>query len=237
MKYKKYILLFGLIALFLIGKAVLFSANEKADSSQSHPNIVVTTPFPTGEVTDNAMDVEYEAHASKGAKITEVSYIINGKKEEYIYLAGGDGISPKGQLGKARVLLLPEKNQVVFKVLDSSGKSATFEVKEQPIFQWGGRPPKPEHDEVSQTPGGAYYINNRISLGARRNVSYDEIQKIVDEIGGEIISHSGLTDSYEVRLPKKYTLDDIDEYCYNLLGIYPKALETANPILLYPLGA
>jgi hypothetical protein len=36
------------------------------------PKITVFTEFPTGEVTDPAVDITYEAVASKGATVTEV---------------------------------------------------------------------------------------------------------------------------------------------------------------------
>ena len=139
------------------GKKIVKSVKKKnkapkklvKGNTYNKPSITVTTKFPTGTVEDNLIDVEYTAIPSKGAEITEVSYSINNSTYEYIYLKGGGIIKPKGTLGKGRVLLLPKENTIVFKAVDSSGKSATFTVKETSKFDYGIPTPGFGDDEKS----------------------------------------------------------------------------------------
>ena len=181
------------------------------------PSITVNTKFPTGTVEDNLIDVEYTATPSKGAEITEVSYTINDSTFNYIYLKGGGIIEPKGTLGKGRVLLLPKENTIVFKVVDSSGKSATFTVKEKPKFDYGIPTPGFGDDEKSDfaDPSKGKFVNNRIIVYLKSNANKQRIQELVEYVDGTIIGKNNVVNKIVIKIPKK-TEEEINALCKEL---------------------
>jgi len=186
-----------------------------------NPSITVTTKFPTGTVEDNRIDVEYTATPSKGAEITEVSYTINDSTFNYIYLKGGGIIEPKGTLGKGRVLLLPKENTIVFKVVDSSGKSATFTVKETPKFDYGFDAPGFGDDEKSDfaDPSKGKFVNNRIIVYLKSNANKQQIQELVEYVDGTIIGKNNVLNKIVIKIPKK-TEEEINALCEELKAKY-----------------
>ena len=193
-----------------------------------NPSITVTTKFPTGTVEDNRIDVEYTATPSKGAEITEVSYTINDSTLNYIYLKGGGIIEPKGTLGKGRVLLVPNENTIVFKVVDSSGKSATFTVKEKPNYQWATLAPRvdPKDIEYIDENSGEGYVTNRIIIYTRDNVSKKDLDEAVKSVNGKIIEKIAIVDKYTLEVPKN-NAKGLEELCSYLMEKYPSVIEAA----------
>ena len=185
------------------------------------PSITVNTKFPTGTVEDNLIDVQYTATPSKGAEITEVSYTINDSTFNYIYLKGGGIIEPKGTLGKGRVLLLPKENTIVFKVVDSSGKSATFTVKENPKFDYGIPTPGFGDDEKSDfaDPSKGKFVNNRIIVYLKSNANKQRIQELVEYVDGTIIGKNNILNEIVIKIPKK-TEEEINVLCEELEAKY-----------------
>ena len=195
-------------------------------STGTIPSITVTTKFPTGTVEDNRIDVEYTATPSKGAEITEVSYTINDSTFNYIYLKGGGIIEPKGTLGKGRVLLLPKENTIVFKVVDSSGKSATFTVKEKPKFDYGFEEPGFGDDETSDfaDPSKGKFVNNRITVFLKSNANKQRIQELVEYVDGTIIGKYNILNEIVIKIPKK-TEEEINALCEELEAKYPDIVD------------
>jgi len=193
-----------------------------------NPSITVTTKFPTGTVEDNRIDVEYTATPSKGAEITEVSYTINDSTFNYIYLKGGGIIEPKGTLGKGRVLLVPNENTIVFKAVDSSGKSATFIVKEKPNYQWATLAPRidPKDIEYIDENSGEGYVTNRIIIYTRDNVSKKDLDEAVKSVNGKIIEKIAIVDKYTLEVPKN-NAKGLEELCSYLMEKYPSVIEAA----------
>ena len=193
-----------------------------------NPSITVTTKFPTGTVEDNRIDVQYTATPSKGAEITEVSYTINDSTFNYIYLKGGGIIEPKGTLGKGRVLLVPNENTIVFKVVDSSGKSATFTVKEKPNYQWATLAPRVDPKDIEYIEGnsGTRYITNRITIFTRDNVSKKDLDEAVKSVNGKIIEKINVIDMYTLEVPKN-NAKGLKELCSYLMEKYPSVIEAA----------
>ena len=165
--------------------------------------------------------MEYTATPSKGAEITEVSYSINNSTYEYMYLKGGGIIEPKGTLGKGRVLLLPKENTIVFKVVDSSGKSATFTVKENPKFDYGIPTPGFGDDEKSDfaDPSKGKFVNNRIIVYLKSNANKQRIQELVEYVDGTIIGKNNILNEIVIKIPKK-TEEEINVLCEELEAKY-----------------
>ena len=207
------------------GKKIVKTIKRKDKTSKvkvkSNPSIRLTTKFPTGTVEDNRIDVEYTAIPSKGAEITEVSYTINDSTFNYIYLKGGGIIEPKGTLGKGRVLLLPKENTIVFKVVDSSGKSATFTVKENPKFDYGIPTPGFGDDEKSDfaDPSKGKFVNNRIIVYLKNNANKQQIQELVEYVDGTIIGKNNILNEIVIKIPKK-TEEEINVLCEELEAKY-----------------
>ena len=229
------------------GKKIVKTIKRKDKTSKvkvkSNPSIRLTTKFPTGTVEDNRIDVEYTAIPSKGAEITEVSYTINDSTFNYIYLKGGGIIEPKGTLGKGRVLLLPKENTIVFKVVDSSGKSATFTVKEKPKFDYGFEEPGFGDDETSDfaDPSKGKFVNNRITVFLKSNANKQRIQELVEYVDGTIIGKNNVVNKIVIKIPKK-TEEEINALCKELEAkyhdiVYDVLLETfglIGPISITP---
>jgi|GEM_PF-3173338 len=212
------------------GKKIFKTIKRKDKTSKvkvkSNPSITVTTKFPTGTVEDNRIDVEYTATPSKGAEITEVSYTINDSTFNYIYLKGGGIIEPKGTLGKGRVLLVPNENTIVFKVVDSSGKSATFTVKETPKFDYGFEEPGFGDDETSDfaDPSKGKFVNNRITVFHKSNANKQRIQELVEYVDGTIIGKYNILNEIVIKIPKK-TEEEIKALCEELKAKYPDIVD------------
>ena len=216
------------------GKKIVKSVKKKnkapkklvKGNTYNKPSITVTTKFPTGTVEDNLIDVEYTAIPSKGAEITEVSYTINNSTFNYIYLKGGGIIEPKGTLGKGRVLLLPKENTIVFKVVDSSGKSATFTVKENPKFDYGIPTPGFGDDEKSDfaDPSKGKFVNNRIIVYLKSNANKQQIQELVEYVDGTIIGKNNVVNKIVIKIPKK-TEEEINALCEELETKYPDIVD------------
>jgi len=216
------------------GKKIVKSVKKKNKTPKkvvkgnryNKPSITVTTKFPTGTVEDNLIDVEYTAIPSKGAEITEVSYSINNSTYEYMYLKGGGIIEPKGTLGKGRVLLLPKENTIVFKVVDSSGKSATFTVKETPKFDYGFEEPGFGDDETSDfaDPSKGKFVNNRIIVYLKSISNKQRIQELVEYVDGTIIGKNNVVNKIVIKIPKK-TEEEINALCEELEVKYPDIVD------------
>ena len=211
------------------GKKIVKSVKKKnkapkklvKGNTYNKPSITVSTKFPTGTLEDNLIDVQYTATPSKGAEITEVSYTINDSTFNYIYLKGGGIIEPKGTLGKGRVLLVPKENTIVFKVVDSSGKSATFTVKEEPKFDYGFEAPGFGDDEISDfaDPSKGKFVNNRITVFLKSNANKQRIQELVEYVDGTIIGKYNILNEIVIKIPKK-TEEEINALCEELEAKY-----------------
>ena len=218
------------------GKKIVKSVKKKNKTPKkvvkgnryNKPSITVSTKFPTGTVEDNRIDVEYTATPSKGAEITEVSYTINDSTFNYIYLKGGGIIEPKGTLGKGRVLLVPKENTIVFKVVDSSGKSATFTVKEKPNYQWATLAPRidPKDIEYIDENSREGYVTNRITIYTRDNVSKKDLDEAVKSVNGKIIEKINVIDMYTLEVPKN-NAKGLEQLCSYLVEKYPSVIEAA----------
>jgi hypothetical protein len=156
------------------------------------PSITVFTEFPSGTVWDPAMDVTYEAIPSTGAFVTGVYYTINDGFPNYIYLEGENG---RGELGQGNVLLQADENIIVFVVEDSSGQTAQFEVAEHPVFDIDNLIPPPDNpDKIMPSEHGDYsFVINRIGFMAQDDVSYAQVEQVVSDIGGVILTFSSIS--------------------------------------------
>ncbi|MDR2713216.1 MAG: S8 family serine peptidase [Clostridiales bacterium] len=185
------------------------------DLPTENPRIKIVTDFPEGKTTQAAFDIVYTAVASLGAEIEEVSYRINGGAPDYLYLRGGNGISPKGSIGFGRVFPVPGKNKIVFTIKDTAGKSAGFEVSTTPDYDFGNLPT--EYDEEAFT------------VFAKEGIRADQVSAAVKETNGRITGQIYAIGLYYIAVPgskeaflKKYP--DLFEFAYAEDNLYCTAV-------------
>ncbi len=197
-------------------------------SSNVNPSITVTTPFPTGTITVNRIDVTYSAIASTNATIAEVAYSINGGADEYIYLAGRNGITAKGTLGTGYVLLIPGENNIVFTAKDTVGKTATFTIVNKPSFDLGADL-EYDNDYIADLSDGSgfRYVTNRIVIIAKDGVSEEQVSSVLGSINGIIVGKIGIIDQYFVQVPES-TNTELEAICNSLLATYPELFEVVR---------
>ena len=167
--------------------------NGSPGGNDSGPTIIVHTAFPSSTITDNIVDITYTATPGAGAFITEVSYLINGHAEEFLYLADFDGITPRGTLGEGRVLLVPGENSIVFTAMDSDGNTANYIIQHRPYYDFGTMPeldmafvePLPSDPTLS-------FVNNRVTAVANSGVTVEEVNSASESIGGRIVGQVNL---------------------------------------------
>jgi len=170
-------------------------------SDGSEPTIVVHTAFPSGRVNNIAIEVTYTATPSRNAIITEVSYMINQTAEEYLFLAGGNGITARGTLGTGRVLLVPGENNIVFTVRDSTGRTATFDVSNTPYYDFGTIARR-NPDNIVPLPSNPriVFTNNRLIADANAGVTMEQVAAAADTVGGRIVGHINIMRSYDIEV-------------------------------------
>ena len=198
-------------------------------STGTIPSITVTTKFPTGTLSDSAIDIKYVATPSKGASIKEVTYTINDDFTEYLYYASEDENERKGTLGQGRVLLQPGQNNIVFTVTDTAGKIGKYIVKQQPTFAEGTYAPDIKDDELTPFPDGSGYkfANNRLSLDVKDGTTKEQIEEIARYVNGEVIEHLFISGMVTIKVPKN-SLEGLKAICSDIKKKYPNIIEYAE---------
>ncbi|MDR2561337.1 MAG: Ig-like domain-containing protein [Holophagales bacterium] len=182
----------------------------------------VLTPFPAGTTTNGAVDVEYKAMPSSGASITQVFYTINGGAEEYVYLMGGKGITPKGSLGNAHVMLAPGENHIVFNAKDSAGNSATCNIPNAPIFDFGFTPNRSGGQIVTPAVDGAVrYVANRIVVIAVDGATDAQVAQAAGSINGTIVGQVNPVGMYWLQVSGQQTQAQLKALCRQLKADHP----------------
>jgi len=179
--------------------------------------IAVLSSFPTGTTTNGAVDVVYEATPSNGATIAQVSYSINGGAEEYIYFKGGNGITQKGAFGSARVMLAPGENRIVFSAKDSAGASATYNIPNAPIFDFGFTPNRSGGQVVAPAIDGVVrYVANRIVVIAVDGATDAQVAQAAAAIGGSIVGQVNPVGMYWLQVSGQQTEAQLKALCKQL---------------------
>lgn len=201
-----------------------FTLIDNGGGEENLPTITVRTAFPDN-TRQNGIDITYTATASRNASITEISYSINGGAEEYIYLSGGNGITAKGTLGTGRVLLIPGENNIKFFVKDSAGKTATFDVRNKPKYDFGSMPEYDENymDDLSDG-SGLRYATNRIVAFAKSDATVSQIESAISSIGGTIAGQVNLLGMYSIQIPVN-TESALKGICESLQSSYPELFD------------
>ena len=197
-------------------------------STGTIPSITVTTKFPTGTLSDSAIDIKYIATPSKGASIKEVTYTINDNFTEYLYYASEDENERKGTLGQGRVLLQPGQNKIVFTVTDTAGKSGKYIVNQQPTFAEGTYAPKIKDDELSDlSDGSGKFVNNRISIDLKKGTTKEELEEIANYVDGEVIEFLPTIGLATIRVAKN-TDQGLKNICNNIKNKYSQKIKYAG---------
>ena len=213
------------------------------------PSIVVLTEFPTGEVDVSWIDIEYIATPSPGAVITEVFYTINDGPPSYIYISEASNHTARGELGAARVFVLPQpENRFVFTVRDTAGGEASFEVANRPSFStMGGWILEPIIDPAMQAfeylpppqwlidyyaeygivhdgqPFRVMFTRNRLLLHTiRPHPTPDVVATAVATIDGVIIGQFPMTGFYTIEIPPRDTIDELEQLGEYLIAAFPE---------------
>jgi len=226
----------AILALALGLLSCMGGADKGAEDPWAETRISVLTAFPSGTTTNGAVDVKYEATPGSGAAILEVSYSINGGGEEYVYLSGGNGISPKGALGTASVMLAPGENRIVFKAKDSNGSAASCEVPNVPVYDFGGAPDYSQAPlEYSSLGENLQFVTNRIVLIAKSGATDAQVTQAAAAVNGAVIAQVNPLGMYWVQFPQQHTEDQLNELCGQMLADFPAlfsaaSLDTARPM-------
>jgi len=199
--------------------------NPGGNNPVSNINITVSTEFPDGNTTNNAIDVVYEATPGDGTTVTEVSYSINGGAEEYIYLSGDDGISPKGTLGSARVMLVPGENSIAFSAKDSAGGIAGFTVRNRPHYDFGSLPEYDDDYIDDLSDGSGTYVTNRVVAFAKTGVTASQVETAIAAINGTIIGQINAVGMYAIQVPSAQTESGLRNLCESLMSAHPNLFE------------
>ena len=205
-------------------------------STGTIPSITVTTKFPTGTLSDSAIDIKYIATPSKGASIKEVTYTINDNFTEYLYYASEDENERKGTLGQGRVLLQPGQNNIVFTVTDTAGKSGKYIIDQQPTFSEGTYRPRIKKSELSYLSDGSgrKFANNRIILNMKDNATKKDVDEIVEYVNGEIIGYLYIIGLVTIRVPEN-TEEGLKAMCRDIKNKYHNIVEYVDIEIFEPI--
>ena len=200
------------------------------ESGDGETKIWLLTAFPVGVTKKAAVDVRYEAVSARSASISWVSYSINGGAHEYVYLAGGGGITPKGTLGSARVMLAPGENRIAFHAKDSAGGEARCDVPGSPVYDFGTLP---DYDGVAldNTSGeeeGARHVTDRIVVVADPGTTEAQVAQAATALGGAVVAQVNPLGMYWVQFPGYRSEAQLRSSCAKLLDGHPGLFLSAS---------
>lgn len=203
------------------------------------PMIIVHTAFPEGEVTVPFIDIEYTATPTIGNEIIEVYVKINGNFDSYLYLKGGNGITPKGELGTGRVFFRPiqGENHIEVVAFDSSGVTGSYKVDQPVKVVEHPVPDSPKPEEISTEffwEDERTFVNNRFQLwltGAtveeRKNVTPEMVEEALASIDATLLIEPDWLGQLTVQV-KESTAEELIEMIENVIENFPEVFEDGN---------
>lgn len=203
------------------------------------PMIIVHTAFPEGEVTVPFIDIEYTATPTIGNEIIEVYVKINGNFDSYLYLKGGNGITPKGELGTGRVFFRPiqGENHIEVVAFDSSGVTGSYKVDQPVKVVEHPVPDSPKPEEISTEffwEDERTFVNNRFQLwltGAtveeRKNVTPELIEEALASIDATLLIEPDWLGQLTVQV-KESTAEELIEMIEDVIENFPEVFEDGN---------
>lgn len=203
------------------------------------PMIIVHTAFPEGEVTVPFIDIEYTATPTIGNEIIEVYVKINGNFDSYLYLKGGNGITPKGELGTGRVFFRPiqGENHIEVVAFDSSGVTGSYKVDQPVKVVEHPVPDSPKPKEISTEffwEDERTFVNNRFQLwltGAtveeRKNVTPEMIEEALASIDATLLIEPDWLGQLTVQV-KESTAEELIEMIEDVIENFPEVFEDGN---------
>ncbi|MGM0095709.1 hypothetical protein IGI69_000896 [Enterococcus sp. DIV1083b] len=201
--------------------------------------IIVHTAFPEGEVTVPFIDIEYTATPTIGNEIIEVYVKINGNFDSYLYLKGGNGITPKGELGTGRVFFRPiqGENHIEVVAFDSSGVTGSYKVDQPVKVVEHPVPDSPKPEEISTEffwEDERSFVNNRFQLwltGAtveeRKNVTPEMIEEALASIDATLLIEPDWLGQLTVQV-KESTAEELIEMIEDVIENFPEVFEDGN---------
>ena len=167
------------------------------------PYIRVTTEFPTGTVTRSFVDISYEFFAGYGEDVQMITFLTSGQFYGTIYYRGNDHTPTLGTLGTARVFLFPGHNEhIVFTMINTAGQVVTYTVVLDVTLDEGFNSPPPDEREIAWSidDPNRWFVRDRILLGARMGVTFEQVEQSITIFDGEIIGWCAITDLYTVQV-------------------------------------
>ncbi len=208
------------VALYLrMDESVRFSEPSEsetvyyAEDGPEEPSIIVWTEIPDGEVEEGKFDITYTVTPGKGAKVAKIYYVINEDVELRLYTYG----DPDIKLSEGIVSLVPDiKNNMVFYVEDTYGRTAEFAVENQPYCIY---PDSPSYDEDQLRPsrrgGDILYVMEWLVLVTEDDIPDEEVMEMIKDIGGVIIGEIPMMDKYYIQAPES-TEEELEAMCKQL---------------------
>ncbi len=102
-----------------------------AEDGPEEPSITVLTDIPEGEVEEGKFNIDYQVTPGRDAAVSKIYYVINGDIERRLYTYG----DPEEKLSEGTVSLTYDKNNIVFYVEDTEGRTAEFAAVNQPYHE------------------------------------------------------------------------------------------------------
>ncbi len=201
-----------------------------AEDGSEEPSITIWTEIPDGEVEDGEIDITYTVTPGRGAAVKKIYCLINGNVERRLYTYG----DPDIKLSEGTVLLVSGiKNNIVFYVEDTNGRTAEFATENPPHYEF---PDRPSYDESQLRPsrrgGNSQYVMDWLILATEDDMTDEEVMEMIEDIGGEIINKLSIIDLYVIQVPKSNE-EELEAMCKQLEAKYEDQIAYAD---LYYIG-
>ncbi|MDR2561375.1 MAG: S8 family serine peptidase, partial [Holophagales bacterium] len=158
-----------------------------------------------------------------------MSYAINDGPDEFIYIGSGNGMTPKGSLGYAKVMLAPGDNQITLKATDTAGGVATYNVPNSPIFDFGDTPDNSSAPLGECSNGeGVQFVMDRIVVIAKDGIPETQVASAASSISATIIAQVNPINMYWLQLGSQRTEAQLNAICAQILAAFPNVLSSAS---------
>jgi hypothetical protein len=183
-----------------------------------------------GSVYANRFEIKYTAIPSRGAEIEQVYYTVNGRFFDNIYIP-----EARWTLGEAIVNFPPDVTTIEFTVLDTLGKTTSYDMEWQPNPDTHSFSALNQPSEFWETiPGcesSSRFMTDRITLdtvwidGQGNPIRVSQVEEAIQLIDGTIIGQSPLTGSFTIQVQVN-SYDGLVALGEEMLEAYPDLFES-----------
>ena len=204
-----------------------------SDSDRSRASTDANIFVHTTSTFDN-LYVRYIATPSRGAMITEVSYSINGKAEEFLYLADAYVLTAEGSTGEGQIIRVPGENEIVFTIRDSVGNTAIHTTLHW--LSYGDFLVSSDMEFVEPLPSTntpRLFASNRVQVTTNTHVRMKEINNAAESVGGRIVALMAVRERNNWAIEvESQTPEELRRICEKLMdtGLFLSASLALVPI-------